>query len=53
MWPFGYKYTFGETPTERVWDRPDLPLYDGNEVVRYIMDMDQQSELTTLYTGVP
>ncbi len=50
MWPFGYKYTFGETPTERVWDRPDLPLYDGNEVVRYIMDMDQQSELTTLYT---
>lgn len=50
MWPYGYKYTFGETPVERVWNRPDLPLYDGNDVVRYIMNMDEQGELTTLYT---
>ena len=50
MWPYGYKYTFGEVPAERVWNRPDLPLYDGNDVVRYIMSMDDQSELTTLYT---
>jgi len=50
MWPYGYAYTFGETPAERVWDRPDLPLYDGNEVVRHIGSMDEQGELTTLYT---
>ncbi|MCM1036804.1 MAG: sulfatase [Bacteroides sp.] len=50
MWPYGYAFTFGQTPDRRVWDRPDLPLYDGERVIRHISTMDEQSELTTLYT---
>ncbi|MGM9741216.1 MAG: sulfatase [Candidatus Cryptobacteroides sp.] len=50
MWPYGYMVKPGEIQTERVMDRPELPLYDGNNVVRYIKSMDDQDELTTLYT---
>lgn len=50
MWPYGYLVRLGEVPTERVMKRPELPLYNGNEIEKYIKTMDDQNSLTELYT---
>ena len=50
MWPYGYLVRPGEVPTERVMKRPELPLYNGNEIEKYIKTMDDQNSLTELYT---
>ena len=50
MWPYGYFVRPGEVPTERVMKRPELPLYNGNEIEKYIKTMDDQNSLTELYT---
>ncbi len=50
MWPYRYKIWRGK-PGEVVNPAsPPLPLYDGNEVVRTINTLEDEDELTTLYT---
>lgn len=51
MWPWGLTVKPGEVPTERVTKHPDLPLYRGNEVEKYIQTMDDQDLLTENYTS--
>lgn len=50
MWPYGYLVRPREVPTERVMKRPELPLYNGNKIEKYIKTMDDQNSLTELYT---
>ena len=50
MWPVFYN---GEPYTDTANYRstyPQLPLYEGNNVVRRLKTLDDQGELTTLYT---
>lgn len=51
MWPMNYD---GKPATadknDRKFNYPPLPLIDGNEKIREIKTLDDQSELTTLYT---
>lgn len=51
MWPVNYdgKPASAEK-IDRKFNYPPLPLIDGNEKVREIKTLDDQSELTTLYT---
>ncbi len=48
MWPVG----FDGKPARNSWKEgfPELPLYDGNEPVDTIRNLDDQSKLTTIYT---
>ena len=50
MWPYGYLVRPGEVPTDRVMKRPELPLFNGNKIEKYIKTMDEQNSLTELYT---
>lgn len=51
MWPMNYD---GKPATadknDRKFNYPPLPLIEGNEKIREIKTLDDQSELTTLYT---
>lgn len=51
MWPVNYdgKPAMADK-NDRKFNYPPLPLIDGNEKVREIKTLDDQSELTTLYT---
>lgn len=51
MWPVNYdgKPASAEK-IDRKFNYPPLPLIDGNEKIREIRTLDDQSELTTLYT---
>ncbi len=50
MWPVDYNgKPFKDTSNFRSkW--PPLPLIEGNKAIRYIQTLDDQSQLTTLYT---
>ncbi|HEX5170360.1 MAG TPA: sulfatase [Cyclobacteriaceae bacterium] len=51
MWPVDYDGYTVVTDTNSIKHRfPTLPLIDGNKTVREIKNLDDQAELTTLYT---
>lgn len=51
MWPVYYDGTRNIPPAyERKSTFPELPLIKGHEIVRELKDMDDQDQLTTLYT---
>lgn len=50
MWPVNYDGKPVTDPADNKSKYPPLPLYDGNKVVRTINTLDDQAELTTLYT---
>jgi len=51
MWPVYYDGTpMNSAVNERKSKYPPLPLIDGNEKIRELNTLDDQSELTTLYT---
>lgn len=45
MWPVNY-----DGLPKKSSDYPPLPLFEGNEVIDSILDLDDQANLTTLYT---
>ena len=50
MWPVDYSgHPWKDTSFWRA-KYPPLPLYDGNNVVKIIKTLDDQSQLTTMYT---
>jgi len=50
MWPYGYTAQRGDkNPEVTKPGVPELPLYDGNKVLRYIKTMDDEEQLTTMY----
>lgn len=49
MWPVDYNGKPLDTSTFR-GKYPPLPLIDGNKPIRFIRTLDDQAELTTLYT---
>ena len=49
MWPVDYNGKPLDTSTFR-GKYPPLPLIDGNKPIRFIKTLDDQAELTTLYT---
>lgn len=49
MWPVSYDGT-PATGNQRKSNLPPLPLIEGDEKIREIRTLDDQSELTTLYT---
>ena len=49
MWPVGFD-GLPAAPNSNKAKYPVLPLIDGNEKIREIKTLDDQSELTTLYT---
>lgn len=50
MWPVDYDGTPLEVAKRNKYRKVPLPLIEGNEPVRYINDLNDQSMLTTLYT---
>ncbi len=51
MWPVNYDGTpITKESKGRKYGYPPLPLIEGNEKIREIKTLDDQSELTTLYT---
>lgn len=51
MWPVNYDGSpFSEQKKERGFDFPPLPLIEGNEKIREFHTLDDQAEITTLYT---
>jgi len=51
MWPVGYDgLPLADTINWRKREFPPLPLIEGNKVIRTIKTLDDQAELTTLYT---
>ncbi len=51
MWPVNYDGTpISPEKNQRKWNLPALPLIDGNEKVREFKTLDDQAEITTLYT---
>ena len=51
MWPVNYDGTpVTKETNSRKYSYPPLPLMEGNEKIREIKTLDDQSELTTLYT---
>jgi arylsulfatase len=50
MWPVNYDGKPVTDSTNRKFRYPPLPLIDGNEKIREIKTVDDQAELTTLYT---
>jgi len=50
MWPVNYDGKPITDTSDYKSKYPPLPLYDGNKVVRTINTLDDQAELTTLYT---
>jgi arylsulfatase len=50
MWPVDYDGTPLDTVKRNKYRKLPLPLIEGNDVVRYIQDLTDQSMLTTLYT---
>ena len=51
MWPVYFDGTpLTAEKTGKKFGRPPLPLIEGNEIIREIKTLDDQSELTTIYT---
>ena len=50
MWPVYYDGTPWTDTTSYRSTYPPLPLYDGNKVIKIIRNLDEQAQLTTLYT---
>lgn len=50
MWPHSHYAVRGDKTPKVMNKSPKLPLYDGNQVAKYIESIDDQDELTTLYT---
>ncbi|WP_143307599.1 sulfatase family protein [Chitinophaga vietnamensis] len=51
MWPVHYDgVPYADTSTNPRSKYPPLPLIEGNKPVRYIKTLDDQAQLTTLYT---
>ena len=50
MWPVDYDGTPLNKKGKRKSNYPPLPLYDGNEVIDTIENLQDQANLTTLYT---
>lgn len=50
MWPVDYDGTPVTDPSNNKYKYPPLPLYNGNEVIREIKTLDDQAQLTSLYT---
>ncbi|HVT85827.1 MAG TPA: sulfatase [Chitinophagaceae bacterium] len=51
MWPINYDGNPIKDTNDYRSKYPPLPLMDGNNVIRYLKTLDDQSMLTTLYTG--
>ena len=49
MWPIGLDGKRVE-PTNRRYNYPDLPILEGNNIFKTLKNLDDQSEITTLYT---
>ncbi len=51
MWPVNYDGTpFSSEKIDRKFDFPPLPLIEGNEKIREFNTLNDQAELTTIYT---
>jgi arylsulfatase len=50
MWPVSFDGTPADSVNPEKLSVPPLPLIEGNKIVRYIKNLDDQVMLTTLYT---
>jgi len=50
MWPIHYDGTPATDTTHRKSKHPPLPLIEGNEIIERITTIEQQDQLTTMYT---
>lgn len=50
MWPVDYDGQPATDPTSQKSKYPPLPLIEGNEPIRYIKTLEDQGELTGIYT---
>ena len=50
MWPVLYDGTRTADSAHWRWQYPELPLIEGDHVVKYIKTLDDQAQLTTIYT---
>ncbi len=50
MWPVAYNGTAVLNTTSRRYKFPKLPLINGNETIEYIIDLEDQNQLTTRFT---